>query len=292
MAKAEAVTKAVAAVAKRPGLEIKDMVLKSAKQIAKSLPPELAPERIMQIALNVLTRNPKLQLCTPQSFIGSLLACAEMGLVPIAGQAWLIPYANGKTGTSECQLQIGYKGIVKILSNSGVVMTAHEVKANDDFLVDYGSSEPIRHRPPTQGDRGAVIGYYALAHYKGVKSACYMTMDEVTKHAKQHSKSWDGSAFRGPWATDFDSMARKTVMIQGSKFLPLSFEVMRKIEADETTRNYREGIASALDLPSETEWDVGKEVKQPEATEALDLEREREEGFQQHIADTRHPDDK
>lgn len=74
------------------------------------------------------------------------------------------------------------------------------------------------------------IGYYAYFELKnGFFKAEYWTKDAVIKHAKRFSKTF-GS---GPWQTDFDRMAEKTVLKSIlSKYAPLSTEMQDGLTAD------------------------------------------------------------
>lgn len=78
-------------------------------EIAKALPSVLTPERFTRIVLSALSNNPKLQETTPQSFLGAMMQAAQLGVEPNTplGQAYLIPYYNGKQGRFECQFQLG-----------------------------------------------------------------------------------------------------------------------------------------------------------------------------------------
>lgn len=100
-------TTAVAKKDKKPTMM--DFIKASEKQITKALPSAITPERFTRICMTAVTQNPDLGLCTPQSFAGAMLTAAQLGLEPNTplGQAYLIPYNNGRTGTKECQFQIG-----------------------------------------------------------------------------------------------------------------------------------------------------------------------------------------
>lgn len=89
-------------------------------------------------------------------------------------------------------------------------------------------------------------------------------------HGREHSKSYDAKEqkFSGdsPWATDADAMCLKTVLLQLSKLLPLSVELQRALDADETTRHFNPHVTDALDMPSETDWSKKPLATPPGAT--------------------------
>lgn len=88
-------------------------------------------------------------------------------------------------------------------------------------------------------------------------------------HGREHSKTYDGKEKKffgdSPWATDPDAMCLKTVLLQLSKLLPLSVELQRALDVDETTRHFNPHVTDALDMLSETDWS-----KKPPATPAGD----------------------
>ena len=49
-------------------------------EIAKALPSVMTPERFTRITMSALSTNPKLQECTPQSFLGAMMTAAQLGL--------------------------------------------------------------------------------------------------------------------------------------------------------------------------------------------------------------------
>jgi recombination protein RecT len=248
------------------------IIRKSVKELAQSLPAHLNPERVVRIALTSIRLNPELIKCTPESFLGSLFVLAQLGLEPIAGRAYLLPFYNGKTRRMDVQAIIGYKGYVDLFFRHEAALSVdmHEVCEKDDFAFEYGTASYLKHRP-AMGERGEVIGYYAVARLKGGASVfLYMTKDDVMEHDKKHSKAWITEkwddkekkrvkvdpyfAANSPWITEPDAMCKKTVLAQLAKLLPLSMELQRAITVDETSREFREGIGDAFDLPDTTEW--------------------------------------
>jgi len=118
------------------------------------------------------------------------------------------------------------------------------------------------------GGRGEAIGYYAVAKMKSSGTVFkFMSVSDAVKHGQKHSKTFvknTGVFFDdSPWATNLDAMCMKTVLIQLMKTLPLSAELQKAVLADETSRDYRKGVADAFDLPDTTMWaeQVASEAK-------------------------------
>ena len=59
-----------------------------------------------------------------------------------------------------------------------------------------------------------------------------MSIDDVKLHAQKYSKSYT----RGPWQTNFEEMAKKTVIRKLLKYAPLKVEVLRAISTDGTIK--------------------------------------------------------
>ena len=75
---------------------IRGLIEKSAKELARALPNHMSPERLGRIALTCVRLNPELAKCTPQSFLGALFVSAQLGLEPVAGLAYLLPFRNNR----------------------------------------------------------------------------------------------------------------------------------------------------------------------------------------------------
>lgn len=194
-------------------------------QFALALPKHLTAERFTRVAITALTRTPKLQSCTPESFMRCLLDLSAWGIEPDGRRAHLIPYGT------ECTLILDYKGIAELVMRSGLVSSIHADKVceNDDFQVDRG--KVTKHVIDFRNDRGKPYAYYVLIAFKdGSEKSEVMTRDEVEAIRK---RSRAGSS--GPWVTDFDEMGKKTVFRRASKWLPLSPEVRDAFDKDADT---------------------------------------------------------
>lgn len=246
--------------------DLREVIKNSVVEIGKALPAHMTPERVVRIALTAISTNPELSKCTPQSFMGSLFVLAQLGLEPIAGRAYLLPFNNRrKIGNEwrsipEVQAVIGYKGYVELFyrHDAALAIDMQTVYEQDEFSYEYGTNASIKHRPAMK-DRGKAVGYYAIAKLRGGASIFrYMSIDEAMEHGKKHSKTFDQKSGQfyasSPWAKEQDAMCMKTVLLQLSKMLPLSVELQRAIAVDETSRDFRDGIKSAIDLPVTTDY--------------------------------------
>lgn len=207
------------------------------KEIAKALPSVITPERFIRITLSAMSTNPKLAECSPKSFLGAMMTAAQLGLEPNTplGQAYLIPFWNGKSKTLECQFQLGYKGLMDLAYRSGEVkiIQAHVVYANDEFEYSLGLEPVLKHRP-AQKDRGEPTHVYAMFRTKDDGYGfTVMSMEEVRAHAARYSKSFGN----GPWQTNFEEMAKKTVLKRVLKYAPLKSDFIRGVSCDGTVKS-------------------------------------------------------
>ena len=246
-----------------PAQRVKGLLEKRIGEIRNALPRGWDEKRFVRIALTAVSTNPKLaQACalSPATFLGAMMNAAQLGLEPNTslGKAYLLPYNNYDRNSGkkvpQVQFQIGVYGYVDLAFRSGLVesITA-EVRYEKDFWeYEKGLNEKLRHIPYDEGDPGPAVGYYAVIKMKdGAKSTCYMPRYRVMEHAKRFSKSYDKKtdSFSGPWASDFDAMAKKTVLLQALKFVPKASEDANFAQAftmDSTIRNGIEKDAATI----------------------------------------------
>lgn len=204
-------------------------------QVQRALPKHLSAERMIRILTTEINKNSALLQCTPQSVLSSVIQCSQLGLEPggALGHAYLIPYNNRKANIVECQFIVGYRGMIDLALRSGKItnIRAKAVYANDSFEYEDGLQIILKHTP-TQGDRGEFIGAYAVAQFANVAAGGYqvefMYKNEIDK-IKNRSKPKDYS----PWITDYEEMAKKTVIRRLFKYLPISIEMQKAIAIDE-----------------------------------------------------------
>lgn len=151
----------------------------------------------------------------------AMLDCSSLGLEPDGRRCHLIPYGM------EVQLIVDWKGLVELAKRSGEVVSwkAETVKEQDAFSWRNGE---ISHEINWRGDRGKLEAVYSIVRLtSGEIDTEVMTLPEVEAIRKRSKAS--GS---GPWVTDFEEMAKKTVIRRHSKRLTLSPEFHDALDKD------------------------------------------------------------
>jgi len=215
------------AIVKKEGItKIRDLISSQQQQIQMALPKHMNAERLSRIAITTIRNSPKLLDCTAISLLGCVIKTAQLGLEPDGsdglGRAYIIPYGK------EATLQIGYRGLMELAERSGRVKFSPPriVHANDDFLYEYGLEEKLVHRP-AMANAGKPIYAYAIADVDGNKIFEVMTVAEIEAIRKRSR-----AAQSGPWVTDWEEMAKKTVFKRLTKYLPKSIELADAVSVD------------------------------------------------------------
>lgn len=232
---------------------------------------------------SLVANNATLQACQPLSVIyaGIKATALDLPLDPNLGFAYVIPYTNRKSGITEAQFQIGYKGFIQLAIRSGQYRTINvtEIKAGElkdfDLLAGEMTFEalPAREKLPT-------IGYAAFIRLtNGFEKTLYMTKEEVEAHAYEYSQTYKADKDKGwtssQWSKHFDAMSRKTVLKRLlSGFGILSVEMQQAITADQAVFNSTDGAPRYADNDARIEDVVAEEVPagspQAKANEAME----------------------
>lgn len=207
----------------------------NATEIAKALPRGMTIERLSKVLLFAIDANPDLLKCTQASLLRCIKECVALGLEPggVRGLAYLIPYkVKGQDLGRECTLIVGYKGLRELAMRSGMVkqLEARVVHRNDRFAVRFGLEPELIHEPSLD-DPGAPMAVYCLARLAdGQTHVEVMTMAEVNAIRARSRASNDG-----PWVTDYEQMARKTVIRRAMNYMTLSPEAADALAVDGDT---------------------------------------------------------
>jgi len=153
-----------------------------------------------------------LQNCEPKLVVMQALKAAvlKLPIIKSLGQAYIIPY-KGKEGMVP-QFQIGYKGLIQLAIRTGAYET---INADVVYEGEYKTANKLTGEFDLTGmaKSETVIGYFAYFKLStGFSKTLFMTKERMMKHAEKYSKSF-GQQY-GPWKTETDKMAIKTVLTQ------------------------------------------------------------------------------
>jgi recombination protein RecT len=247
------------ATAPSTALTVVDRVEKSAAVMAIDansqalvdlLPDAAAVSRFRRVVIQALMKNPELLECTPESVVRSVFEAAAMGLEPTgaSGGAHLVPYnvkvsKNPDRYEKQAQLIPDYRGVIRLVTKQPsevVSLEARVAKEGDEFAYQLGTDAFVQHVPSLSPDRSAkaTTHVYAVARLKnGERIPDVMDRAEIAKIQGRGR----GSAF-SPWATDWDEMAKKTVIKRIAKNLPVRPEVRSILVREDELDDGGEGV--------------------------------------------------
>jgi recombination protein RecT len=184
-----------------------------------------------QVVIRAVQQDPDLLNADRTSLFLACQTAAQDGLLPDKKDGALVIY-NTKVGNQwikKVQWQPMIGGIRKKLAAHGFSIRAEIVYENDEFSYEMGDDPKIVHRPKVFGDRGQIVGAYAIATDENDKMY-RETMDlEELEKVRNSSRNADGTIWN-TWKTE---MYRKTVAKRLFKQLPLiSTDIIELIERD------------------------------------------------------------
>ena len=223
--------------------------------IRKTLPKHLTGDRCAMLVMNSIAANPALANCTPVSFLNSVLLASNLGLEIRKNSCYLIPFGK------ECQLVIDYRGKMELARRAGAGAIQTElVHEGDEFEYGYDGPKLIFHWRHSFKDRGEIIGGFCAAEIHGGTQVTVMTLEDVERirRRSQNGRAIDGThygkpfkgltlaeirkldpatmkfndPYRVPWVTDWDRMARKTIIHRAANDWPQSPELLTAQEID------------------------------------------------------------
>jgi recombination protein RecT len=188
-------------------------------------------ERIKQeisFAIQNINRSAQLQKCSRDSLLQAVVNVSNIGLTlnPAAKEAYLVPRWNSLSKQMEASLDPSYIGLSKLITDTGSVtaIPAQLVYDKDVFEMDLADNKkPVTHKV-SFGDRGKLIGAYALATLaNGDRQVEFMELkdiEEIRDRSETYKAFKAGKISTCTWVTDFGEMARKTVIKRIYKYLP------------------------------------------------------------------------
>lgn len=189
--------------------------------------------------LAVVSNSAVLQKCKPLSVIyaGMQATANDLPLGNNLGFAYVIPYGQ------DAQFQMGYKGFIQLAQRSGQmrIINVREVKEGELVGEDFVSGE-LQFKMLPYGDREKArrvgyVGFFELTN--GFRKMEYWSVEKLEQHAVLYSQTYKSykkynEGKGGVWASNFDAMAKKTVLKNLiSKYAPLSVQMQNAISADQ-----------------------------------------------------------
>lgn len=242
-------------------------------QISQALPKHLTAERIIQMAVTLISRNPKIAKCTYSSLVGAIMQASILGFQPVEalGECYFVPRSvKKKTGNKEewvdevC-FEIGYKGYIKLGQNSGQLKTIYSeaIYAGDYYKIVKGLNADLQHEPKYETDSiDDLIGTYAVAHYiNGGYNFVFLPKKKIEKY-RLLSPAQKKYGLSGIWKDNYEEMAKKTAIRRLSDVIPKSSDIQNAFISDgaiikpESFTNDHNGVdLDQLEYPKEEQDD-------------------------------------
>lgn len=209
-----------------------------------------AAGQFMASMLDLYEGDNYLQSCDPQRVLMECLKAASLNLplVKSLGYAYVVPYKSIPT------FIIGYKGYIQLALRSGQyrILNADCIYEGEEISFDRLSGKLSVTGTATSEKAVGYFAYFQLIN--GFEKTLYMTVEQIQAYAKKYSKAYNS----GPWQTEFDAMAKKTVIRQILKYGPMSTEMqeaermeIQSAEAAAQAQVDQNANQSAIDVPTQ-----------------------------------------
>lgn len=205
-------------------LQVRHDLQRMATEFEAVLPPQIPTDRFVRTAITAVGMQPDLLRTDRRSLLGACMKAAQDALLLDGREAALVIF-KGKA-----QYMPMVAGILKKVRQSGQIstITAHVVYERDEFDYQLGDDERIFHKPNILQDRGKPVAVYCIA--RAIDGGAFREVMSTAQVEKIRLRAPGGQ--KGPWVTDWDEMARKTVVRRLSKYLPSSTDLDRVLGRD------------------------------------------------------------
>lgn len=229
------------------------------QQMAMVLPKHLTADRMARVACTAILKTPKLATCKPESLLQALMLCSQAGLEPDGRNAHLIPYGD------QVQVIFDWKGLVALARRNGVTNIASDVVCENDQFEWFRDADGLhfKHLVDWRKERGPVFATYCIW-----KDGEQFDGEVMARKDVEAIRNRSRASNSGPWVTDWNEMAKKTVVRRASKKWPLDAELAAAINDDDDTPP-QVTVApvhfAAAAVPALPEPTAETQVTQPEA---------------------------
>ncbi len=219
---------------------VQESLEKMKAQFALALPKHMSADKLARVVITQCRKTPDLVLAAaqdPTSFYGAIMQAAQLGVEVDGYDAHLVPFNNSKKGVKETQLIVDYKGLVKLMWNSGMVesIATEVVRDGDKFSYIKGDDEKITHVPadpdwPTwpkkdgkavaDEDREITHAYAIVKIQGGGRVRKVMRRSELEALRQKMAGPSRDPYKKGPWWANFAEMCMKTPLRRVAKLIP------------------------------------------------------------------------
>lgn len=233
--------------------------------------------RFISSVVSAVQTNPKLAACTNSSILSAALQGEALQLAPSPqlGQFFMVPYDKKEKRdgewvvvASEAQFQLGWKAYVQLAIRSGqyrkiVVSEIKEGECDYNPITEEMDLHPIM--DPAEREKARTVGYYAMFELlNGFRKEIYSPKETIEAHAKKYSNAYrydlKYKKNTSAWTTDFDSMAKKTMIRQLiGKWGIMSVEMQQAYEKDMSVID-EDGTARYVDNSAVIEAQVAQDI--------------------------------
>lgn len=200
--------------------------------------------QLVRDAMTCLRTIKNLDRCDLESFLGSLMTCAQLDLRPgvaSLGHAWPLPYWDNNRKAYRAQLVVGYKGYIELGYRSGKLagIASRVVHEGEEFAIEFHEDgDRLTHKPSYRGLRGEPVCFYSVARVVGGGYSLTdpMSVEEMQQHRDRHAPRDRNGKIVGPWIDHFLPMGKKTMILRNFALLPKSAEMLTAMQADNGIR--------------------------------------------------------
>lgn len=236
----------------QPIAQIKSGLDQMRGQLLLQLPSHVKVDRFMRICVTAVNNNPDLIGADRRSFFNACLKAASDGLMPDGREGALVIFKDDRSNKKLVQWMPMVTGLLKLIRQSGEIDSVgarivykHEIDDKRFSFVIQDGVEKLFHDPLLWGDRGPPVLAYSYARFKESGIVQYLAMHRADIMKRKAMSR----AAKGPWQSWEEEMWLKTVLRALAKRLPLSSDILDKIEREEEPSEFDkmrdEAIATA-----------------------------------------------
>ena len=238
------------------------------KTLAESIKDPKQRNKFTADITSYVASNKMLQECDFVSILAAALQGNALGLSPITGEYWVVPYKT-KDGY-KAQFQLGVQGRIQLALRSGqiVKLIAQEIHEGEYKGLNSETGEAVISfiADDVKREAAPIVGYRAYVELvTGFKKSIYFSKEKILRWAARYSKAFDRDLYErfiagkvtdwqekqrcsSPWYERFDTMACNTVLKQLLKWCPMSVEMR---EANISENKVDNMIVGDLDIQFE-----------------------------------------